>query len=60
MGSHGKVFPVLGQKGSLHEGQTRAEPGSGVSGMAFYVYECYGDENGIHVWQMARSLGASY
>ena len=43
-GSHGKVFPVLGQKGVIHEGHITAEAGSGVSGMVFYVYECYGDE----------------
>ena len=44
MGSHGKVYPVLGQKGVIHEGHITAEAGSGVSGMVFYVYECYGDE----------------
>jgi hypothetical protein len=37
-----KVYPVLGARGLLHDGDTRLGPGGGSSGMAYYVYECYG------------------
>jgi hypothetical protein len=37
-----KVFPVLGQKGASHSGGLRVEPGGEVSGMAFFVLDCFG------------------
>jgi len=40
-----KVFPVLGTTGLFHEGGTMVEAGGGIGGMAFYVYECSGDES---------------
>jgi hypothetical protein len=39
-----KVIPVLGQKGTVHSGEMRVEPGDSTSGMALYVYECFGSE----------------
>jgi hypothetical protein len=45
MGTHGKVFAVLGQKGVVHEGRTRIDPGDSTSGMVFYVYEWWGHES---------------
>lgn len=45
MGSHGKVYAVLGQAGLMHQGSTQVEAGSGIGGMVFYVYECYGDDS---------------
>ncbi len=39
-----KVWPVLGQKGLSFEGNTLIDSGCSISGMAYYVAECYGDE----------------
>jgi len=39
-----KVFPVLGQKSPLYSGSTVVESGCGVSGVSYYVYECYGGQ----------------
>jgi len=44
MGEVVKVFPVLGQKGVMNAGELRVEPGDSISGMALYVYECFGAE----------------
>jgi hypothetical protein len=45
MGEHRKVFPVLGQKGLIHQGEMRIDSGNSTSGMAFYVYECFGSDS---------------
>ena len=39
-----KVFPVLGQRGRIHEGQTVVESGCAITGWAYYATEYYGDE----------------
>ncbi len=39
-----KSFPVLGQKGLIFSGDTLVDAGCSISGMAYYIYECYGDE----------------
>ena len=39
-----KVFPVLGQRGLTHEGQSVVDSGCGVTGWAYYRAEYYGDE----------------
>lgn len=45
MGEHLKVFPVLGQKGLIHQGEVRIDSGDSTGGMAFYVYECFGSDS---------------
>ena len=40
-----KVYNVLGARGPLTDGETRIEPGGSVSGMAYYVYECWGADS---------------
>ncbi len=39
-----KHFPVLGQKGLIFRGETTIDAGCSISGMAYYVYECFGDK----------------
>jgi hypothetical protein len=48
-----KVYNVLGARGPLTDGETRLEAGGTVSGMAYYVYECWGD----HDWDPRVSDG---
>ena len=38
-----KVWPVLGQKGLYHQGDTMIRTGSSVSGFAYYIAEFYGE-----------------
>jgi hypothetical protein len=45
MGELVKYYRVLGQKGLVFDGSTLTEPGCSISGMAFFAYECYGDES---------------
>lgn len=40
-----KVFPVLGQKSTLSSGEMRVEAGDSTSGMALYLYECFGPDD---------------
>lgn len=42
---HRKIFPVLGQKGSLSLGETLVDSGTSISGMAYYIAEFYGNES---------------
>lgn len=37
-----KVWPVLGQKGQFHQGNTMVKSGSGISGFIYYIAEFYG------------------
>jgi len=39
-----KYFPVLGQKGLVFGGDTKVDAGCSISGMAYYIYECFGDK----------------
>ena len=39
-----KYYPVLGQKGLMFGGETMVDSGCSISGMAYYVYECFGDK----------------
>ena len=39
-----KYFPVLGQKGLMFGGATMVDAGCSISGMAYYIYECFGDK----------------
>jgi hypothetical protein len=39
-----KIWPVLGQKGTLSDGSTLVDSGSSVSGMTYYVAEFYGND----------------
>ena len=40
-----KCFPVLGQKGLVFGGDTTVDSGCSISGMAYYIYECFGDKH---------------
>jgi hypothetical protein len=42
IGEHIKLYPVLGQRGLHFEGDTTVESGGSISGMVYYLYECYG------------------
>lgn len=44
IGSHVKLYPVLGQRGEHFQGETLVDSGCSTSGMVYYVYECYGGE----------------
>lgn len=48
-----KVYPVLGAQGPSFDGSTRLEPGGSISGMAYYEYECYGNNE----WDPERTDG---
>jgi len=39
-----KIFPVLGQRGATHEGETVVDSGCGIAGWVYYRAEYYGDE----------------
>ncbi len=39
-----KVFPVLGQRGLIHEGQFVVDSGYSITGWAYYAAEYFGDE----------------
>jgi len=39
-----KYFPVLGQKGLMFGGETIVDAGCSISGMAYYIYECFGNK----------------
>ncbi|MDX2086040.1 MAG: hypothetical protein SFZ03_11715 [Candidatus Melainabacteria bacterium] len=41
---HVKILSVLGQKSLVTEGDTHIISGGSISGMAFYIYEYYGDD----------------
>ena len=43
MGSSFKLWPVLGQRDLHFEGDTVVEPGTSISGMAYYIYHVWGD-----------------
>lgn len=45
MGELVKYYRVLGQKGLVFDGSTLTEPGCSIAGMAFFEYECHGDES---------------
>lgn len=45
LGENVKVYPVLGQKGPIHPGEMRVESGDSISGMALYVFECFGPDS---------------
>jgi hypothetical protein len=42
LGDHRKFYPVLGQRGTNFEGDTLVDSGCSTSGMAYYLYECFG------------------
>ena len=52
-----KVFPVLGQKGTLSSGEMRVEAGDSTSGMALYVYECFGADGWDPAFKNGRVTG---
>ena len=43
MGDSFKLWPVLGQRDLHFEGDTVVEPGTSISGMAYYIYHVWGD-----------------
>jgi hypothetical protein len=43
IGTHLKMFPNLGQRTLNFQGDTLVEPGTSISGMVYYIYECWGD-----------------
>jgi hypothetical protein len=42
IGEHTKLYPVLGQRGLHFDGETVIDAGCSISGMVYYIYECYG------------------
>jgi hypothetical protein len=40
-----KIWPVLGQKGVFHHGDTMLKSGDSMAGFSFHVAEFYGDES---------------
>ena len=42
IGSHIKLYPVLGQQGLHFRGDTVVDSGGSASGMVYYLHECYG------------------
>jgi hypothetical protein len=42
IGTHLKRFPNLGQRTLNFEGDTVIDSGTSISGMVYYVYECWG------------------
>jgi len=43
IGTHLKMFPNLGQQILNFQGETLVESGTSISGMVYYIYECWGD-----------------
>ena len=39
-----KEFPVLGQRGVTFSGDTKVNTGDSISGMSYYILECYGSD----------------
>lgn len=52
-----KVWPVLGQKGLYHEGDTMVKAGSSVSGFAYYIAEFFGEEEWKPLLRNGKALG---
>lgn len=48
-----KMLPSLGQKTLMFEGDTSVDSGGSISGTAYYIYECWGDE----IWDPAIKGG---
>ncbi len=53
IGSHLKMLPNLGQRTLNFEGDTVVDSGTSISGMVYYVYECWGDP----IWNPAIKDG---
>jgi hypothetical protein len=42
IGTHAKCYSVLGQRSVSFDGATAVDAGGSISGMAYFLYECYG------------------
>ena len=48
-----KIWPVLGQKGVYHQGDTMIKAGSSISGFAYYISEFWGSDS----WNLTLKEG---
>jgi hypothetical protein len=52
-----KVWPVLGQKGLVNQGNTMVHAGSCVSGFAYYIAELYGGDDWNLLIKSGKTIG---
>lgn len=52
-----KFWPVLGQKGLYHQGDTMIKAGSSISGFAYYISEFWGSDNWNPILIEGKALG---
>lgn len=43
IGNHVKILPIFGQHGQFFKSDMTVQSGNSISGLAYYIYECYGD-----------------
>jgi len=52
-----KIWPVLGQKGVFHQGDTMLKSGDSIAGFAFYIAGFYGDKSWNPLVRNGKAIG---